>query len=208
MQRDINSLRISNCDLNCIKARLRDSTFPSYKETSKFMENNLPKAEFHALKSLIRNKELILQKADIGNTVVLLNRKDYTSKMKLILAETSKFKKISTDDSKVFNHLILMENKIAELLKRLKEKQEISDKVYNELYPTGSKPGTLNGLCKIHKSIVDGVSPFHPILSAIRTPTYKLAKFFVPLLEPLTYNQYSIKDSFSFCKELKHFNTS
>ena len=31
-----------------------------------------------------------------------------------------------------------MENKIVQLLKRLTEKQEISDKVYNELYPTGS----------------------------------------------------------------------
>ena len=140
--------------------------------------------------------------------MVLLNRKDYISNMKLILADTSKFKKIQIDDSKVLNHLIHMENKIVELLKRLKEKQEISDKVYKELYPTGSKPGILYGLCKIHKSIVDGVPPFRPILSAIGTPTYKLAKFFVPLLEPLTYNQYAIKDSFSFCEELKHFNTN
>ena len=140
--------------------------------------------------------------------MVLLNRKDYISKMKLTLADTSKFKKIQIDDSKVLNHLIHMENKIVELLKRLKEKQEISDKVYKELYPTGSKPGILYGLCKIHKSIVDGVPPFRPILSAIGTPTYKLAKFFVPLLEPLTYNQYTIKDSFSFCEELKHFNTN
>ena len=29
-----------------------------------------------------------------------------------------------------------------------------------------------------------------------------------PLLESLTYNQYTIKDSFSFCEELKHFNTN
>ena len=94
MYRDINSLRISNFDLDCIRARLRDSAFLSYKETSKFMENNLSKAGFDALKSLIRNKELIIQKADKDNTVVLLNRKDYISKMKLILADTSKFKKI------------------------------------------------------------------------------------------------------------------
>ena len=90
---------------------------------------------------------------------------------------------------KVLNHLIHMENKIVELLKRLKEKEEIYDKVYNELYRTGSKPGIFYDLCKIHKSIVDGVPPFHPILSAIRTPTYKLAKFFLSSLEPLTYNQ-------------------
>ena len=66
----------------------------------------------------------------------------------------------------------------------------------------------LYGLCKIHKSIVYGVPPFCPILSAIGTPTYKLAKLFVPLLEPLIYNQYTIKDSFSFCEKLKHFNTN
>ena len=51
-------------------------------------------------------------------------------------------------------HLIHMENKIVQLLKKLKEKQDISDKIYNELYPTGSKPGILYGFCKIYKSIV------------------------------------------------------
>ena len=42
--------------------------------------------------------------------------------MKLILADTLKFKKIQIDGSKVLNHLIHMENKIAELVKRLKRK--------------------------------------------------------------------------------------
>ena len=116
--------------------------------------------------------------------------------MKLILADTSKFKKIQIDDSKVLDHLIHMEIKIVQLLKRLKEKKEISDKVYNELYPRSSKSGFLYGLCKINKSIVDGVPPFRPILSAVGTATYKLAKFFVPLLEPLTYNQYILKKNF------------
>ena len=81
-----------------------------------FVENNLRKAEFDTLKSLIRNKELTIQKADMGNTVVLLNRKDYISKMKLIFADTLKFKKTQIDGSKVLNHLIQMENNIVELL--------------------------------------------------------------------------------------------
>ena len=51
-----------------------------------------------------------------------------------------------------------------------------------------------------------GVPPFCPILSAIGTPTQKLVKFPLPLLEPLTYNQYAIKDLFFFCEELKQFN--
>ena len=69
-------------------ARLRDSAFSLYKGTSKFMENNLPKAEFDALKSIIRNNELIIQKADKDNTI--LKRKDYISKMELILTNSSK----------------------------------------------------------------------------------------------------------------------
>ena len=72
------------------------------------MENNLPKAAFDALKSLIRNKEMTIQKADEGNTVVLLDRKDYILKMKFILANTSKFKKIQINDGKVLNHLVHM----------------------------------------------------------------------------------------------------
>ena len=71
----------------------------------------------------MRNKELIFQKADMGNTVVLLNRKDYISKMKLIFADTLKFKKTHIDGSKVLNHLIQMENNIVELLTKLKEKK-------------------------------------------------------------------------------------
>ena len=219
LYRDINSLRISNFDLDCIKARLRDSEFSSYKETSKFTKNNLTKAEFVALKFLIRNKELIIQKADKGNTVVLLNRKDYISKRKLILPDASKSKNIQIDESKVLNHLIHMENKIVELLKKLKEKQEISDKVYKELYPTVSRPGILYGLCKIHKSIVDGVRPFCIILSAIGIPTYKLANIFCTIIrttnaQPMHHARVSFliklqaSESFSFCEELKHFNTN
>ena len=57
-----------------------------------------------------------------------------------------------------------MENTIVELLKKLKEKQEVYGTGYNELYSTGSRPVILCGLCKIHKSIVDGVPPFCLIL--------------------------------------------
>ena len=114
-------------DIDCIKARLRGFAFSSYKETCKFMKNNLPKAQFDALKFLIRNKEFIIQKAGKINTVLFLNRKDHPSEMKVNLVETSKFKKIQIDYSKVLHDLILMENKIVELLKKLKENYDISD---------------------------------------------------------------------------------
>ena len=60
----------------------------------------------------------------------------------------------------------------------------------------------------ILKLIKDGVPSFHTILSAIRTPTYKLSKFFVPLLTSLTLNEYTIKDSFSFAEELSNYDSN
>ena len=49
------------------------------------------------------------------------------------------------------------------------------------------------GLCKDHKDITDNCLSFLPILSAVNTPTYKLAKFLLPNLKSLTSNEYTIK---------------
>ena len=68
LYRDVDSLEVSNLDKEFIKSRLRDSTFSSYMDTSKTFEKNLLKAEFEALKILLKNKDIILQKADKGHS--------------------------------------------------------------------------------------------------------------------------------------------
>ena len=88
LYRDVDSLEVSHLDKEFIKSRLRDSAFSSYKDISKTFEKNLPKAEFGALKILLKNKVIIIQKADKGNTVVILNLKDYVCKMKNITGVT------------------------------------------------------------------------------------------------------------------------
>ena len=128
-------------------------------------------------------------------------------KIKKIVSDTSKFHKISIDQNKVLNHIANMENKIIFILKKLKDKNQISDKKYRDLHPVGSRTGILYGRAKKHKPIKDGVQPFRPILSYISLPAYKIATFFVPLLAPLTSNEYSIKDSFSFSEELLTFDS-
>ena len=39
------------------------------------------------------------------------------------------------------------------------------------------------GLCKVQKDTIDNCLPFRLILSAIKTPTYKLAKFLAHVLK-------------------------
>ena len=54
----------------------------------------------------------------------------------------------------------------------------------------------------MHKPLIYGLPPFRPILSAIGTPTYKLAKFLVPVLSDITQNEFTVKDSFTFVDEI------
>ena len=67
-------------------------------------------------------------------------------------------------------------------MKKFKNKNAISEETYKKLRSAGSKPGRLYGSAKLHKLFINGLPPFIPILSAIGTPTYKLAKFLVPVL--------------------------
>ena len=203
---DIDLLDIPRPDRDFIQGMLRDYAFTSHKDAGNNTDINLSKDEQFALSTLIKNKDVVIQKADKGNTVVILNKKDYNLKMKKILSDTSKFHKLFIDQNKVLNHIINMENRIISVLKKLKDKNQVSDKKYKDLHPVVSRPGILYRRAKIHKPIKDGIPPFRPILSDIGTPTYKKAKFFVLLLAPLTSNEYTIKDSFFFSEELLTFD--
>ena len=66
--------------------------------------------------------------------------------------------------------------------------------------PVGTRPGTMYGLCKVHKQQVGGWPPFLSILSALQIPTYNFAKFLVPILNPLSTQ---LKTHFDLLK--RHF---
>ena len=204
---EVDSLEVSNLNKEFIKSRLRDSAFSSYKDTGKTFEKNLPKADFDALKILLKNKHIIVQKSDKGNTVVILNRKDHVCKMKNILNDSSKFHKVYLDHDKISNHLIHVGNRVTDVLKNLRGKKEISTEQYKDLSPSGSRPEIMYGLTKVHKIVTDGLPSVRPILSTIGTLAYKLAKFLVPIPEPLTTNEPTIKDSFTFAEELQSFDS-
>ena len=110
--------------------------------------------------------------------------------------------------TKFLNHLIHRKNRVADVLKNLRDKKEISIEQYKNLSPSGSRPGIIMyGSAKVHKIVTDGLPSLRPILSVIGTSTYKLAKFLVLMIEPLTTNEYTIKDSFTFAEELPSFDS-
>ena len=60
-----------------IKSRLKDSTCISFRSYNYNSEINLTKNEELALSNLSNNKNIIIQKSDKGNSVVLLYKDKY-----------------------------------------------------------------------------------------------------------------------------------
>lgn len=115
--------------------------------------------------------------------------------MENIINDTTKFRQLDEDPIKL---TIQRENKFKTFLRSLKKDNIISNNVYQELFPTGTRAGILYGLPKIHKPDV----PLRPILSSIGTLPYNIAKFLVPLLRPISSGVHMVSDTFSFINEL------
>ena len=177
-----------------VKCKLKDIAFSGFRSYSRpsFLYTQ---DDIDTLNDLKNDKSIVIMKPNKGNGVVILNKDDYNKKMDAILSDTSKFQLLNEDPVKV---TLQRENQVKSLLKKLKAANSLNEKTYSELYPTGSRIGILYGLPKIHKSTI----PLRPILSSVNHYSYKLAKFLIPLLTPLTTSSLIITDSFSFVQEL------
>ena len=84
-------------------------------------------------------------------------------------------------------------------LRNLKWDGIIDEATYSKILPCGSTAGVLYGLPKVHKT----GCPFRRIVSAVNTYNYNLASFLVNVLKPISTNQFTIKDSFTFVDWVK-----
>ena len=92
--------------------------------------------------NISRNKSIILIKQDKGRGVVILDKKHYIEKCINIL-DSKQFKKPQKDPIKTF------ENKMQRTLRKIK--QYLDENEYKRMYPTGSRPGLLYTIVKLHK---------------------------------------------------------
>ena len=88
------------------RASLRNTAFDFLNNYDPKIEQVLPPEEVEALKSLLRDKSIVIQKSDKGNSVVILDRPTYVEKVKEIIADTSKFRKLKIKPGKDYNYII------------------------------------------------------------------------------------------------------
>ena len=113
-----------------------------------------------------------------------------------IVSDKTKFSEINES---ILQCSMKIEDRINNFLRKLKNMYLMSDDTYKKLFSSGSGPGILYGLPKIHKVDFGQKFQLRPIFAAYNSASYKLAKFLVPILDPFTRNNYTIDNSFSFC---------
>ena len=95
-------LSITTEEKDHFKTKLKDIALSSLKLFSancKF-ENNLSAEEINSLKALMRNKDITIQKADKGNTVVITDEERYIEGVKRAISDSNKFVQLNIKSDK------------------------------------------------------------------------------------------------------------
>ena len=104
--RSIVNLKILSGDnLDFIKTRIKDSALTSFRNYNANVPQHLSNEEFKALKTLSKNCNLVIQKADKDNLVAIIEKDVYLRHMETIISDHNKFEKVSIKKG-IFNFSI------------------------------------------------------------------------------------------------------
>lgn len=165
---------------------------------------NLRKEEMEAIKSLSRNKDIVIKPADKGSVVVVMDRKQYLWEGYRQLNDRTYYKKL---DKPIYPDTIPMVEKI---LDTLYGKGFINNKQRTYLLGNPNpQPRRFYMLPKIHKdpekwSRPHEIPPGRPIVSDCGSETYETAEYIDHFLNPLSITHPSyLKDTYDFIQKIK-----
>ena len=139
------------------------------------------------IKSL--RESFAILKPDKGNGVVLMNTSDYNNSLSNIFKDGTKFKEVSKDNS------ITRLNTLQSYLNTLEKRFEITSEEKSAMRPKSAVVARAHGKPKTHKKF-DTLPKFRPIIDTTGTVYSHVGRFLSTLLQPLTVNDFSLKDSF------------
>ena len=187
----------THVSLNTFKLAFKNKLLYS-KSNKKYMKNNLTKEEKLGLKSLKENKEIVIQKADKGSAVVVMNSKDYLREGYRQLSDQNFYNKIDHDPTPETS------SKISQILLKMKQENHISEKNFEFLNPTDCQEGKFYLLPKIHKKGIPG----RPICSSVNHPTARISQFVDAHIRDYVPKTASyIRDTQDFITKLKEIDS-
>ena len=95
-----------NEGLGFLKTKAKEASLSSYQNHNHNLQQHLSKKKFLTLKNLRKTENIVIQKSDNGNSVVIV---DYLDKMKNFLNDTCKFEKIYLKNDGNFEFVVNQE---------------------------------------------------------------------------------------------------
>ena len=158
---------------------------------------------FHkTLLDLSRDKSIKVCSFDKGNGLVILNSKDYYNKLDKIINDKTKFSIIEPNSEKPHLHPVIKKQNSVVYHINTYIKPYVDEDIVSSILPTGSQPGKLYGMCKVHK---EGY-PLRPVISMLNSPEYKLAKYLDNFIKPNIPISFSCDSTDLFLDNLKAFS--
>ena len=159
-----------------------------------YIKPNMTIEEREALGSLKNRKEIVIQQADKGGKVVVMDRNEYINKCKEDLGNTVFYEEMDSDPTAEYVE------KVKSAVDDLKTQDVISEKDVKFLCEHLDEPVVPNfyGLPKIHKSFKK-FPPLRPIVSNINSCTRRISEFLDSFLK------FQAQRCSSFVKDTKHF---
>ena len=97
-----NLVVLSNEDFDFVKTKTKQTALSSFRQYNKNSQQNLSK-ELAALASLSKNKDIVIQKSDKGNCVVIVDKETYIMRMGNLLSDQRKFERATLKNDAFLN---------------------------------------------------------------------------------------------------------
>ena len=133
---------------------------------------------------------------------MLINITDLNASLCHLFSERCKFKKVSNDPTPTGLR------SLQSFLRRLLKRGELNDEIYRQIFPQNAHIARAHsGLPKIHKQFYK-LPKFRPIIDTIGSSHYSVGQFLAKLLNPLTHNEFVLKDSFDAADRIRNITPS
>ena len=107
------------------------------------VDKSSSEAESIALTNLIERKDIVIQKAGKGNTVVITDRTKFLEGIKYLLSDSIKLMPLPIGEGKWLNYIINLENKLKDCFEVLKNEGISSQKEFDNIFPVGTNHGII-----------------------------------------------------------------
>ena len=115
LYREVSGFSEGSSDKELLKSKLKELGLSYHRRLKHSIpEEKLSKKELEPLKNLSKNLDIIIQKPDKVNFVVILDKKIYLEKMNEMLDKNKHFLKLSIQEEKHYNFFINLEKNIRE----------------------------------------------------------------------------------------------